>query len=238
MRPSLKSILPIAAALAAASALAQRAGDNYIGLGVAALRPDASLGRLSSSGVNATAFNAATTGASVDVSNEATVSLGWLHLFTDRVAAEFTLGIPPRHTFDLATPSPFAGAPSHSGAASARTWTPAAVAKYLFNVPGDRWRPYLGLGVSHVSFHDIRVNRSDPLVVQVGGVSAKLKSDWTPIYNAGVTYNIDDRWMVNASVAYLPIKTTVTLVGAGGTSTSGPLELKTTDVVVRVGYRF
>ncbi len=236
--PGVIPALAAVSAMAAGSAMAQKAGDNYLGVGVAAIRPDASLGPLSSSGVNAAAFTAATAGASADVSNEVTVSLGWLHLFTDRVGAEFTLGIPPEHTIDLATPSPFAGAASHPGAATVRTWTPAAVAKYFFNAPGDRWRPYLGLGVSHVSFHDIEVNRADPLVVQVGGQSVSLSSRWTPVYNAGVVYHVNDRWMVNASVAYLPIKTTATLVGAGGTTTRGELKLRTTDVVVRVGYRF
>lgn len=237
MRTRFKFI-PCMAALVAASALAQKAGDNYIGVGVAAIRPDASLGALSSTGVNAAAFTAATAGASADVSNEVTASLGWLHMFTDRVGAEFTIGIPPKHTIDLATPSPFAGAASHPGAATVRTWTPAAVAKYFFNAPGDRWRPYLGLGVSHVSFHDIEVNRADPTVGLIGGTSASLSSRWTPVYNAGVVYNINDRWIINASVAYLPIKTTVNLVGAGGTTTRGDLKLRTVDYVMRVAYRF
>lgn len=224
--------------LAVASAHAQKAGDDYISVGVAAIRPDASLGTLSSSGPNALAFTAATTGASARVSNEVTASLGWLHMFTSQVGAEFTIGIPPRHTIDLGTPSPFAGSASHPGAATVRTWTPAAVAKYFFNAPGDRVRPYLGLGVSHVSFHSLEVNRNDPLVVLVAGTSASLRSRWTPVYNAGVAYHLDDRWVVNASIAYLPIRTTVNLVGAGGTTTRGDLKLRTTDVVVRIGYRF
>lgn len=238
MKTSVGLIASAVGALFATGALAQKAGDNYIGVGVAAIRPDASLGPLSSAGVNAAAFSAATAGASADVSNEATLSLGWLHMFNDRLGAEFTIGIPPRHTIDLGTPSPFAGAASHPGAATVRTWTPAAVAKYFFNTPGDRWRPYLGLGVSHVSFHDIEVNRADPTVALIGGISASLSSRWTPVFNAGAVYNIDERWVVNASIAYLPIKTTATLVGAGGTTTRGDLKLRTTDVVVRVGYRF
>lgn len=235
---SISRFIPCIALFMATHALAQKAGDNFIGVGLAAIRPDARLGPLTSTGVAAAAFNAATAGASADISNEVTLSVGWLHMFTDQVGAEATIGIPPRHTIDLTTPSPFAGAPSHPDAATVRTWTPAVVAKYFFNAPGDKWRPYLGLGVSHVSFHDVKVNRADPLVVQVGGGSASLRSDWTPVYNAGVVYNIDDRWMVNASVSYLPIRTQVTLVGAGGTTTRGDLKLRTTDVVVRVGYRF
>lgn len=226
------------AALAAAPAFAQKAGDNFIGIGVAAIRPDGALGPLTSSGPNAAAFTAATAGASTDVSNEVTMSLGWLHLFTDHIGAEFSIGIPPRHTFDIATPSPFAAAPLHPAAATARTWTPAAVAKYFFNTPADKLRPYLGLGVSHVSFHSLEVNRSDPTVALLAGQSAHLDSTWTPVYNAGLVYAFNDRWALNASVSYLPIKTTATFVGAGATTTRGDLKLRTIDYVVRLGYRF
>lgn len=238
MKDHLKFMAWLAALLSATGACAQKAADDYIGLGVAALRPSASIGTLTSTGANATAFNAATGGASVDVSNETTVSLGWLHMFSDQVGAEATIGVPPRHTFDLATPSPFAGAAGHPNAATAKTWTPAVVAKYFFNAAGDRWRPYLGLGVSRVTFHSVQVNQADPLVARVGGVSASLASDWSPVYNVGLVYHLNDRWMINSSVSYLPIRTTIHLVGAGNTSTQGDLKLRTTDVVVRVGYRF
>ena len=62
------------------------------------------------------------------------------------------------------------------------------------------------------------------------------------MYNAGVIYNIDDRWSINGSVTYIPITTTATFsgpgVGAGAAVTTGDLKLNTTDYVVRLGYRF
>jgi outer membrane protein len=57
------------------------------------------------------------------------------------------------------------------------------------------------------------------------------------VYNAGVIYNLDERWSVNASVSYLPITTTATFVGSGATSTGG-VKINTTDYVIRMGYRF
>lgn len=222
----------------APAAFAQKAGDNILGLGVASIHPDLSLDPLASSGPFAAPFNAATAGASGEISHETTLSLGWLHMFTDQAGAEFTLGVPRRHTIDLATPSPFAGAARHPGAATVEPWTPTAVAKFLFGAPSSTLRPYLGLGVSYVSFHGLNANRSDPLVVQVAGQSAEMDSAWTPVYNAGLIYHLNERWSLNASVAYLPIRTSVTFVGAGGTTTRGDLRLRTTDYVVRLGYRF
>ncbi len=234
----LRASMPCIATLAVSGALAQGAGDNIVALGIASVDPHASLGPLSSSGPLAGAFNAATAGASADISRETTLSLGWLHLFTDHVGAEFTIGIPPRHTIDLATPSPQAGAPSHPGAATVQTWTPAAVAKYFFNTPADRLRPYLGLGVSHVSFHQLEVNRGDPTVALLAGAAADLESAWTPVYNAGLLWRLDERWSLNASVSFLPIRTTATFTGTGPTTTRGDLKLDTVDWVLRLGRRF
>lgn len=226
------------AASAPLPAWALQAGDDIVSVGVAAIHPDASLGTLTSTGPLATAFNAATAGASADVSREATVSVSWLHLFTDRLGVEFTLGVPPKHEVDLRTPSPFAAAPNHPRAATLRTWTPAAVGKWFFGDAGQRMRPYLGLGVSHVSFHEVDINRGDTTVVQLAGEDASARSKWTPVYNAGLLWEFDPRWSLSGSVAYLPIRTEVEFVGASGTRTQGDLKLNTTDWVLRLGYRF
>ncbi|MFD0668727.1 OmpW/AlkL family protein [Ramlibacter sp. MAHUQ-53] len=238
MKKNLFKAAACVAALAASSAFAQKAGDNIVGLGLASINPDAKLGGLSSSGPFAVPFSAVTAGASGDVSSEITGSLSWLHMYSNAIGIEATIGLPPKHTIDLRTPSPFASAAFHPAAATLKPYTPAVVAKYFFSQPGATVRPYLGLGLSWVTFHGFNVNKADPMVAQVAGTSASASSDWTPVYNAGVIYNINDRWSVNASVAYLPIRTTVTFVGAGGTVTRGDLKLNTTDYVVRLGYRF
>jgi outer membrane protein len=98
-------------------------------------------------------------------------------------------------------------------------------------------RPYLGLGVTHVSFRNVKANTSDPLVARLAGTSASLSSSWAPVYNAGLIYNINERFSVNASVSYIPIKTTATFVGSG-TTTTGRLKLNPLDYVVRIGYKF
>ncbi len=219
-------------------ALALHAGDDILSLGVAAIQPDATLGPATSTGPLATAFNAATAGASADVSRETTASFSWLHLFTDHLGAEFTLGVPPKHEVDLRTPSPFAAAAFHPRAATLRTWTPAAVGKWFLGDPSQHLRPYLGLGVSYVSFHEVDINRNDPTVVLLAGQDASVRSDWTPVYNLGALWEFKDRWSLNGSVSYLPIRSEVEFVGSGGTRTRGDLKLNTTDWVLRLGYRF
>ena len=226
-----KIALACAALVAASGAFAQKAGDNIISAGVASINPDAQLGKMTSTSPT---FQGALTGATANIGSATTLSLGWLHMYSDNIGAEFTIGIPPKLTVDLNTPATGA---THPGASTAKTLTPTAIAKYFFNTPADKVRPYLGLGITHVSFQSITINTADATVNAMAGTSASLSSSWAPVYNAGMIYNIDDKWSVSGSVSYMPIRTTATFVGSGAT-TSGDLKLNPTDYVVRLGYKF
>lgn len=229
--------LVAAGASATLPAQAQQAGDTIFSIGAARLSPDAGLAPVTSS---APAFTAALTGADAHIGGVTTATFGALHMFTDHLAAELTLGVPPTLDVDLTVPN---GTPpvSHPRAAKARAWTPALVGKWLFLEPGSQWRPYVGLGVMYARFDRIRINAADPLVATLAGGSAELDSSWAPVYNAGIIYNINDRWSINASVSYIPLKTDVTLgggAGAPGVTTTTRLDINPTDYVVRIGYRF
>lgn len=218
--------------LAAPCAMAQKAGDTIVGVGIAIIAPRESIGPLTSVGPAAVPFNAATAGATVGIDNVQTLSFSVLRMFTDNLAAELSLGIPPKFDVDVQLQSG-----PHPGAASARELTPALVGKYLFRTPADQVRPYLGLGVTHASFDKVRANTSDPVIARLAGTSASLSSKWAPVYNAGFIYNINERLSINASVSYIPLKTNATFVGSG-TTTTGTLKLNPIDYVVRIGYKF
>ena len=236
--PFIKRSIPAAVIVMtlASSVHAQKAGDNIVGVGIANIAPDVSLGQLTSVGPAAAPFNAATAGASADSKSVYTLSVSWLHMFTDNIATELSLGIPPKLKLDVHLASG-----DKPEAASARILTPALVAKYLFNSPDAQWRPYLGLGVTYASFRSVNANTSDVLINRLAGTSASLSSSWAPVYNAGVIYNINPKWSINGSVSYIPLSTNASFNGAAqgtGTTTSGKLKLNTTDIVLRVGYKF
>ena len=240
MRTALKTVLACAALVAASSSFAQKAGDNIVSLGLASVNPDVKVGKLSSTGAAAApVLQAKLVDASATADGVTTLSASWLHMYSDNIGAELTIDVPPKLTLDIATPN--GTLKTHPGGATAKTLTPAAVAKYFFNTPADKVRPYLGVGVSYVSFRSVEANLADAEVRAFAGSGASLSSSWAPVYNAGVIYNIDDKWSINGSVSYIPIKTTVTFAGSGagaGVTTTGDLKLNTTDYVVRLGYRF
>ena len=237
MRSIQLSHMSVAALLAMASvtsAHAQQAGDTIVAIGAARVSPDLSLGALTSVGPFASAFNPVTAGATASAGYAETLSFSVLRMFTNNVAVEFSLGVPPTINVDVYLPS---SSLSLSRAAKADVLTPAAVAKYLFLNPTDNFRPYAGLGLTYASFRNVRADTSNATLNLLAGTSSALSSSWAPVYNLGFIYNFTDRLSVNASVSYIPFKTDITFVGSG-TTTTGSMDVNPTDYVVRIGYKF
>ena len=216
------------------SASAQKAGDFIAGVGGALIVPNASISNISSTSPT---YNALLKDASASIGSSSTVVFSGLYMWTDNIATELTLGIPPTMTVDLTTPN--GTSVNHNGAATAKALTPSLVAKYLFNSPGETWRPYLGLGVTYASFKNVEVNKSDYMVNVLAGTSASLSSSWAPVFNVGTIFNIDDKWSINASISYVPLKTDATFVNlTGNQTTTGTLTINPVEYVIRLGYKF
>lgn len=116
----IKTSIPAAAILMtlASSSYAQKAGDNVLGVGIAKISPAVSLGQLDSVGPAAAPFNAANAGGSASSNSATTLSVSWLHMFTENVATELSLGIPPKLDLDVPLTSR-----DHPGAANAHILT-------------------------------------------------------------------------------------------------------------------
>lgn len=232
-----KTILACLLQTAASSALAQKAGDNIISAGYASIHTSTSLGAL-----NSPVFAAALTDATAKISSTPVVSLSWSHMHTDHIATEVAVGIPPQFTVDLYAPYAAAlGGPNFPGAASARAVTPTALAKYLFNAPSDKFRPFVGLGISYASFQLVKTNPALPAIGALAGTSAKFSASWAPVYNAGLIYNIDERWSISGAATYMPVKTTAAFVASpayGSGTTRMDIKINPTIYSLSLGYRF
>ncbi len=232
------SLAALLALVSATAAQAQQAGDTIVAIGAARIAPSLSLGALNSVGLDAATFNGYTSGASASAGYAETLSFSVLQMFTNNVAVEFSLGVPPTINLDVNLSSISTLLPR---AAKADVLTPTAVVKYLFNTPADKFRPYAGLGLTYASFDKVSADKSNVLVNALGGTSASLSSSWAPVYSLGFIYNFTDRLSVNALVAYIPLKSDVTFVGpglSGPVTTTGTVDINPTDYVVRIGYKF
>ncbi|MCA1325252.1 OmpW/AlkL family protein [Herbaspirillum sp. alder98] len=240
------SFLPKIAALTvmaacAAPVMAQQAGSNIVNLGWFHLSPQDSSGGLNKlNGPGAGSYPNRTSA----VSNADTVGLALTHFFTDNFALTADLGIPPefklKGTGDLAAVGEIG---------KAKQWSPAIVAKYYFGSANDKFRPFLGAGVTYVWYSGVSLTpafQNSASLNSGGTATASLSSSFAPVINAGATYNLNDRWSVSLSVSYIPLKTDadITAQPAGGLAALGPQRYKSTitlDPIVSflsVGYKF
>jgi outer membrane protein len=199
-----------------------------------------------------------------------TVGLTFSHFLTDHIALTTVAGVPP--TFQLTgqgtikPPGPAGalgsqniGDPSVNPIVkSVRQWSPAALLQYYFGEPTSKFRPFVGIGVSYNFFTDIQLNPNFVTSTQnnLGSVlaagagkpgttqvSAKASPSWQPVFNAGAEYNLTNHWGIVASVTYIPLSTTSSVIvkAADGTQLAvSKADLKADPIIsfLAVSYRF
>ncbi|MDY7576791.1 OmpW family outer membrane protein [Herbaspirillum sp. RTI4] len=221
-------------AACAMPAFAQSAGSNIVGIGWFHLTPnDSSDGLTSPRGYDANAHSA--------VSNADTVGLSFTRFFTDNIALTADVGIPP--TFNLNGTGTLA---AYGQIGSAKQWSPALVMKYYFGEATSKFRPFLGAGVSYIWYSGVSLNSTFQNVAAGGSgtADASLSNSWAPVLNAGATYNFDDKWSLNVSVSYIPLKTDAVITAHPSAAPSVSLISKTSIAInplvtfLSVGYKF
>ncbi|WP_424107360.1 OmpW/AlkL family protein [Paraburkholderia sp.] len=227
--------------MASIGAHAQASGSNVVEIGWFHIAPQDSSDPLTVAG-----NVVPNTGSRVD--NVDTAGLTVTHFFTDNIAAETIAGIPPK--FQLSGTGVLAS-PSINPLGDVRQWSPAVLLKYYFGTAESKLRPSLGLGVSYIWFTSAHVNPAfqQLLSAQLSRglttglpTKAHVDSAWSPVFNAGVTYNIDRHWSAGVSVSYLPFGTkanlTTTLPNGAQVHSQAKITLNPIVAFLSVGYRF
>jgi outer membrane protein len=213
-------------------------------------------------------FTSAGTG--LRTSGADTVGLIISHFLTDHLAVTSVLGVPPEFSVSghgTITPPGPAGALGTQDIGldsvnpivkSVRQWSPAVLFQYYLGEPAARFRPFVGIGVSYNWFSDLQLdnnfiaqtqqNLGAVLAAAAGKpgttqVSAQASSSWQPVFNAGLTYSINEHWGLVASVTFIPLKTTstVTIKAADGTTLAASRsDLKANPIIsyLAVSYKF
>jgi len=122
-----------------------------------------------------------------------------------------------------------------SAKADTLTYQQTSLTAQYYLTPGQQWEPYVGLGVAY--------NRLDPkasdLVKSEDGFE-KLSADntFSPVVEAGIDYNINDNWLVNASVNYSSVKVNEKAQIASSDDMKTKYSFNPMVVSLNIGYRF
>ena len=216
-------VLVVAAALVVSGgALAQKAGSFSAQIGVTNLAPSVSSGNL-------TAPSLPNTQATVNSDTEVTGAINYM--LTDNIGLSVPIGYGFKH--DVLGAGAIAGAGT---LATTKVLPITLIAQYRFMAPEAKLRPYAGIGLTYSKFYDTNGTAVLSALTNPGGAAttASFKSKWAPTVQLGLTYNLNEKWYLDASY-------TKTFLKAQGTLSTGQtldMRLDPNSYTLAVGYKF
>ncbi|AUQ25472.1 outer membrane protein OmpW [Dickeya zeae] len=184
------ALLMVAAAMVPALAEAHQAGDIIVRAGTATVRPHTSSDDVLGLG-------------SFSVNNNTQLGLTLGYMATDNIGVELLAATPFKHRV---------GVGGVGQIAEVKHLPPTLMAQYYFGQSTDSLRPYLGVGLNYTTFFDEKFNQTGQ---DAGLTDLHLKSSWGVAAQAGLDYNLNKNWLLNMSVWWMDIDTTVKFKAAG-----------------------
>ncbi|MEI7064165.1 outer membrane protein OmpW [Dickeya chrysanthemi] len=207
------ALLMIAAAMIPALAEAHQAGDVIVRAGTATVRPNAGSDDVLGLG-------------SFNVNNNTQLGLTFSYMATDNIGVELLAATPFQHKI---------GVGGVGQIAEVKHLPPTLMAQYYFGQSADKLRPYLGVGLNYTTFFDEKFNQTGQNA-QLTDLS--LKSSWGVAAQAGLDYNLNKDWLLNMSVWWMDIDTTVKFKDSNGQDHSIKTRLDPWVFMFGFGYKF
>lgn len=157
------------------------------------------------------------------ISNNTQLGLNFGYMLTDNFGVELLAATPFSHDVSL----------GGTKIAETKHLPPTLVAQYYFGDAQSKLRPYVGVGVNYTNFFD------NEFTNDLGGALTDLSmsTSWGLAAQAGVDYQVNKNWLVNASVWYAQISSDVKFKLAGDTVVIDT-DINPWVYMVSVGYTF
>jgi outer membrane protein len=204
-------------ALTSASALAHKAGDMLVRVGLTNVAPDASSSDVILGGAN--------TGLRLDVDSNTQLGLNFAYFLTDNWNIEVLAATPFKHDIEIVGVGPL-GETTHL--------PPTVTANYFFLDDSSAFQPYAGIGLNYTIFFDEGFTDAS----EAGGFAdLDLDASFGLSAQLGFDYMLNDEWFINASARYIDISTDATFT-AGGAPGSVTVDIDPYVYTLSVGYKF
>ncbi|MBF9003147.1 MULTISPECIES: outer membrane protein OmpW [Vibrio] len=207
--------LAVLSALVSTNVLAHQQGDIFVRAGIASVIPLDSSDRILGSTDK------------LAVNTNTQLGLTFDYMVTDHIGLELLAATPFEH--DIST-----GYGSLGDVATTKQLPPTLMVEYYFNEPAAKWQPYAGLGINYTNFYDSKFNSTGH---DAGLSDLNLDNSWGYAANIGVDYQVNDNWLVNASLWYADIDTTAHY-SVGDTRYSTDVDINPIVFMASVGYTF
>lgn len=223
LHSAVQVLLAMAALGAAAGASAQSAGQWTAKAGINTITPKVESGNISAPALP-------NSKADVEADTKPIFVIGYS--FTDNIAAELNLGVPYKHNI--------VGADGIAGTGklgSVEVLPPTAFLQYRFFTPSEKFRPYVGVGVTYAHFWKARGSGQMTALTNIGSgipTTFKVKNKVAGSIELGTAYNINEKWYVDLTLIKTFLKTKVNF----STGQQQDIRLDPQAISLGVGYKF
>jgi outer membrane protein len=138
----------------------------------------------------------------LEVDSNTIPEIDFSYYITKNIAAELILATGTRHEVTLNTGS------SKIDLGKVNLLPPTLLAQWHFN-PDQTFDPYVGAGVSYIRAMDNSLALQDSTDIHVS------RNNWGVALQAGLDYNLENKWLLNVDVKKIWFDTTVRLDGVG-----------------------
>lgn len=194
----------ITAALFSAQAMSAEAGDLKLRVGAAGVYPTGDSEDLG--------------GAKVEAESAWSLGLSLTYMFTDNIGLGVLGAYPFTHDIKL----------DGAGKVAETTELPPTITlQYFFN-NSSAFTPFVGAGINYTIFWDEKTTGA------LAGTNLSLDDSWGYALEAGVDYDINEKWMVSAQVYYIDIDTKADSSAAG----KFDVQIDPVAYLFTAGYKF
>jgi outer membrane protein len=170
------------------------------------------------------------------ISGDTQPGVTFSYMFTDNLAIEWILAAPFETSIQAEGGVPLVTGSSAIGTAK---YLPEVISLQYYPMANDsKWQPYLGIGLNYTLF--TKESTSSAINDSVAGASnLKVDNSTGLAAQLGLDYKLNDKWLVNAVVWYIDLKTDATV----RTTNLGNIYIKDIEVdpvvfFLSIGYKF
>lgn len=223
MKSTLKSLLlatTTATLMASTSAMAYEAGDILVKGGAATVAPNE----------DSDSIPGLVGKAKVD--DDTQLGLTLTYMYTNKIGIELLAATPFQHEVKAS-----GGALNGVDVASIKHLPPTLTLNYYPAAPGAKFQPYIGAGINYTIFFDEDA-RSQLEGGPAGKTDVELDDSWGLAFHAGIDYQINDKWSLNAAYWYLDIDTEAELKTTGVGTLKVDVDVDPDVYMLGVSYKF
>lgn len=204
------AVTALASFVATTTAVAADSSKYKVRVGVTNIDPKSNNGSLAGGAIP------------IDVDDDTMLTFNAVYMINENIGVELLAALPFEHDIAVAG-GPVIGSTKHL--------PPTLSGQYYF-ANESAFTPYVGLGLNYTIFFNDKLN--DVGYAAVGTNDLKLDNSLGIAYQAGIDYDINEKWLLNLDFRKIDIDTDVKIAG----SDVGEVKIDPTLISLNIGYKF